>query len=68
MNLRHATLVLFILTLALMLPFEYTITRLLGVICMVGFVVVGAFWIASPEHIEQTDEDDAQPPAPGVTR
>jgi Ca2+/Na+ antiporter len=67
MNLRHATLVLFVLTLAFMLPFEYTITRVLGVICMVAFVVVGAFWIASPEHIEQ-DDDAPQPPEPGVTR
>jgi hypothetical protein len=75
MNLRHLTLVLFVLTLALMLPFEYTITRLLGVACMIGFVVVGLFWIAKPGNLERIDDDapapsdaDDQPPAPGVTR
>ncbi|UGS36820.1 hypothetical protein [Capillimicrobium parvum] len=77
MSLRHLTLILFVLTLALMLPFELTITRLLGVASMVAFVVVGLFWIATPSNLERLDEDapagdagDAgdQPPAPGVTR
>jgi guanosine-3',5'-bis(diphosphate) 3'-pyrophosphohydrolase len=40
MNLRHATLVLFVLTLAFMLPFEYTITRVPGD-PIVGYVSLG---------------------------
>jgi hypothetical protein len=42
--------------LALMLPFEYTITRLLGVIFMFAFIVVGVFAIASPEMLEHDEE------------
>jgi len=67
MSLRHITLILFVLTLALMLPFEYTLTRIFGVACMVAFVVTGVFAIATPENLERLDDED-QPPAPGVTR
>lgn len=58
MNLRHVSLLLFILTLALMLPFEYTITRILGVACLVGFVVTGLFAIATPAYLGQAEEEE----------
>jgi hypothetical protein len=58
-NLRHVSLVLFVLTLALMLPFEYTITRILGVACLVGFVVTGLFAIATPANLEGGEDDTA---------
>jgi hypothetical protein len=60
-NLRHVSLVLFVLTLALMLPFEYTVTRALGVACLVGFVVTGWFAIATPAYLEHAEEEE--PPA-----
>jgi hypothetical protein len=44
--------VLLVLGLALMLPFEYTVTRLLGVIFMFAFIVVGVFAIANPDFLE----------------
>jgi hypothetical protein len=43
--------------LALMLPFEYTVTRLLGVILMFAFIVVGVFAIATPEFLRGDDQD-----------
>jgi hypothetical protein len=44
--------VLLVLGLALMLPFEYTVTRLLGVIFMFAFIGVGVFAIANPDFLE----------------
>ena len=61
MNLRHVSLLLFVLTLALMLPFEYAITRILGVACLVGFVVTGLFAIATPAYLERSEPEE--PPA-----
>ncbi|MFN8204983.1 MAG: hypothetical protein U0S48_20700 [Solirubrobacteraceae bacterium] len=61
MNLRRVSLLLFILTLALMLPFEYTITRILGVACLVGFVVTGLFAIATPAYLSEAEHEE--PPA-----
>ena len=58
MNLRHVTLVLFVLTLALMLPFEYTITRLLGVICFAAFLVLGLMLVASPRFLERDHSEE----------
>jgi hypothetical protein len=41
--------------LALMLPFEYTLTRVLGVTSMFAFIVVGVFAIANPEFMERDE-------------
>jgi hypothetical protein len=38
--------------LALMLPFDYTVTRVLGVTSMFAFIVVGVFAIATPAFLE----------------
>jgi hypothetical protein len=56
-TLRRLCPTLLVVGLALMLPFEYTVTRLLGVACLVGFVVCGVFLIASPELLARDDED-----------
>ena len=40
---------LFVLGVALMVPFEATVTRILGMACLVAFVVVGLFLIAAPD-------------------
>jgi hypothetical protein len=43
--------------LALMLPFEYTVTRVLGVVLMFAFIVLGVFAIATPEFLGGDDQD-----------
>jgi hypothetical protein len=48
----------FVLGIALMIPFEYTVTRVLGVAALFGAIVAGVFAIARPEWLEM-DEDDA---------
>jgi hypothetical protein len=35
----------------LMLPFDHTVTRILGVAALVAFVVTGVFALASPERL-----------------
>ena len=47
----------FVLGIALMIPFEYTVTRILGVAALFGAIVAGVFAIARPEWLE-ADEDD----------
>ena len=47
---------LFVLGVVLMIPFEYAVTRALGMACLVGFVVCGLFLIAAPQHLGG-DED-----------
>jgi hypothetical protein len=66
LDLRHVSLILFVLTLAFMLPFELTITRILGVACLIGFIVTGLFAIASPEYLGRDGADDAPSDRPGA--
>ena len=40
----------------LMVVFEHTFTRVLGVAGLVAFIVVGVFALASPERLEDQDE------------
>lgn len=51
-------IVAFALGLGLMLPFEYTITRLLGVISLAIFIVAGLLAVANPEFLAG-DEPEA---------
>jgi hypothetical protein len=47
----------FVLGVALMIPFESTVTRVLGVAALLAFVVSGVFAIARPEDLgESADE------------
>lgn len=57
MKLRAISLTFLILALALMLPFEETVTRILGVICIFAFVATGLFAVASPGFLAQRDEE-----------
>ena len=45
---RWALVVLLVAGLALMLPFEYTLTRGAGIACLLAFIGVGVFQIAEP--------------------
>jgi hypothetical protein len=51
---------LFVLGVVLMIPFELTITRVLGVLAMFGAVVCGVFAIATPELLGADDEDELE--------
>jgi hypothetical protein len=46
----------FVLGVALMIPFEYTITRILGVALLFCAIVAGVFAIATPELLSEDDE------------
>ena len=46
----------FVLGVGLMIPFEYTITRVLGVAFLLAFIVGGAFVIAEPGFLSAEDE------------
>jgi hypothetical protein len=53
---------LLVVGLALMLPFEETITLALGVACMLAFVGLGVFLIAHPSALLEPDDDEEAPP------
>ena len=53
---------LFVLGVALMIPFEAWFTRVLGVGCLLAAIVAGVFAIATPEFLEAQD-DDVEPDA-----
>lgn len=46
-----AALACFVLGVALMVPFDHTITRILGIAALVAFIVIGVFALASPERL-----------------
>jgi hypothetical protein len=48
----------FVLGVCLMVPFELTITRILGVGLLVAAIVTGVFAIASPELLSAVGEED----------
>jgi len=48
----------FVLGVALMIPFEHWLTRVLGVAALFAAIVVGVFAIATPDFLAADDEDD----------
>jgi hypothetical protein len=52
MTLRRLWPALLVIGVALMVPFQATITLALGVACLAGFVICGLFLVASPEFLE----------------
>jgi hypothetical protein len=42
--------------LVLNLGFEYTVTRLLGMLLLFAFIVIGVFLIADPEFLGREDD------------
>ena len=57
MRLPALTLGSLVVGIALMIPFETTVTRILGVLALFTFIVSGVFLIADPAFLDQ-DEDD----------
>jgi threonine/homoserine efflux transporter RhtA len=61
--LEIAWIALLVVGLALMVPFEETVTLALGVACLLSFVGLGVFLIAHPSALLATDDDEEAPPA-----
>ena len=56
-RLEIAAVASFVLGAGLLVPFESTVTILLGVLFLVAFVVTGVFALASPEALARAPED-----------
>jgi hypothetical protein len=52
--------VLFVLGCALMLPFEFWATRLAGMACLFGFIVLGVFLVANPEFLDADEVESGE--------
>jgi hypothetical protein len=48
---------LLVIGVLLMVPFESTVTRVLGVAALLAFIVCGVFAIATPEYLSRHDEE-----------
>jgi hypothetical protein len=48
----------FVVGVVLMVGFEATITRILGVLLLFGFIVCGVFLLADPAFLEIEDDSD----------
>jgi hypothetical protein len=48
----------FVLGVALMIPFEYTLTRIVGIAALFVAIVAGVFAIATPELLENEEGND----------
>ena len=48
----------FVIGVALMIPFEATVTRILGVLALASFIVFGVFAIAQPGRLGEPPADD----------
>ncbi|MCW3006648.1 MAG: hypothetical protein JWP17_1274 [Solirubrobacterales bacterium] len=57
MRLHKLFPLLFVIGVLLMVPFDYWYTRLAGMGCLVAFVIVGLFVIASPEFLARGSDD-----------
>jgi threonine/homoserine efflux transporter RhtA len=54
---------LLVVGLAVMIPFEETVTLALGVACLLSFVGLGVFLIAHPAALLEPDDAEEAPPA-----
>ena len=52
---------LLVIGLALMVPFEKTVTLALGVACLLAFVGLGVFLIADPSALLAPDDEEEPP-------
>ena len=55
-RLTVAAVAAFVLGVALMIPFEAMTTRILGVLCLFAFIVIGVFAIADPDRLGAPDD------------
>jgi hypothetical protein len=57
MSARRAWLALAGLGVALLIPFEWPLTIVLGIGCLLGFVAWGTFLIATPDLLSREDDE-----------
>ena len=57
MTLRRLWPFLLLIGVVLMVPFDATVTRVLGVAALLAFVVCGVFVIATPEYLQRDDDE-----------
>jgi hypothetical protein len=50
----------FVLGVALMIPFEYALTRIVGIAALFAAIVAGVFAIASPELLGSEQDDESE--------
>lgn len=60
-RLATATVLALVLGVGLMVPFEATVTRILGVASLLAFIVLGVFTLASPELLGEDPEERSRP-------
>jgi hypothetical protein len=48
----------FVVGAGLMLAFEMPVARIVGVLLLTGWIVIGAFALASPEYLGREDDPD----------
>jgi hypothetical protein len=61
---RVAIVAAFVVGMVLMVGFESVVTRVLGLLCLFGFIVGGVFLIADPDLLGKEEEgmpDDRSP-------
>ena len=56
--LERAWIALLVVGLALMIPFEETVTLALGIACLLAFVGLGVFLIAHPSALLEADDEE----------
>lgn len=57
-RLTVAAVAAFLVGAGLMIPFEATVTRILGVLCLLAFIAIGVFAIAQPERLGEDPDTD----------
>jgi hypothetical protein len=57
LSLRRVTPLLLVAGVALMIPFESTLARLFGVVCLLAFIACGTLLIASPEFLSGEEDE-----------
>lgn len=57
LSMRALLIATFIGGVALMIPFEATVTRILGMTLLFAFIIIGLLLIAEPEFLAGDEED-----------
>ena len=67
-KLQRICIALGVIGLVVMLPFDEWYTRLVGMACLVAFVVTGVFLIANPAYLSRDSAEEHRPQDEAVRR
>ena len=67
-KLERICIALGVIGLVVMLPFDAWYTRLVGMACLVAFVVTGVFLIANPAYLSRDSAEEDRPEDEAVRR